>query len=146
MWAAWQLSVLAMGLMCLDHCHPGLNVARPTGPPSMFTSSSLPMPSSKGRVSSGEPKFLRTIPDMIATPQVDEERLAATLPGSCFRDQTSRASEDDKVANVLCVLYDDPVDGFPTSYPRDDLPRLSGYPDGQTLPNPTTIDFNPGEL
>src|SRR5438309_3229615 len=51
-----------------------------------------------------------------------------------------------KVAKVLCVLYDDPVDGFPTSYPRDDLPQLTGYPDGQTLPNPTAIDFNPGEL
>src|SRR5438874_8663322 len=51
-----------------------------------------------------------------------------------------------KVAKVLCVLYDDPVDGFPTSYPRDDLPQLTGYPDGQTLPNPAAIDFNPGEL
>jgi len=27
------------------------------------------------------------------------------------------------MAKVLCVLYDDPVDGYPKSYPRDDLPR-----------------------
>ncbi len=26
------------------------------------------------------------------------------------------------MAKVLCVLYDDPVDGYPDTYPRDDLP------------------------
>jgi formate dehydrogenase len=50
------------------------------------------------------------------------------------------------VAVVLCVLYDDPVDGYPKDYPRDDLPTLSGYPDGQTAPSPQAIDFQPGEL
>lgn len=50
------------------------------------------------------------------------------------------------MAKVLCVLYDDPVDGYPESYPRDDLPRLEHYPDGQTLPTPEKIDFQPGEL
>jgi formate dehydrogenase len=50
------------------------------------------------------------------------------------------------MAKVLCVLYDDPVDGFPTSYARDDLPRLDGYPGGQTLPSPSAIDFQPGSL
>jgi formate dehydrogenase len=47
---------------------------------------------------------------------------------------------------ILCVLYDDPIDGYPTSYSRDDLPRIERYPDGQTLPSPTAIDFQPGQL
>ncbi len=50
------------------------------------------------------------------------------------------------MAKVLCVLYDDPVDGYPKSYARDDLPKLDGYADGQTLPSPSAIDFTPGEL
>jgi len=28
------------------------------------------------------------------------------------------------VAKVICVLYDDPVDGYPKSYPREDLPKI----------------------
>jgi formate dehydrogenase len=47
---------------------------------------------------------------------------------------------------ILCVLYDDPVDGYPPKYARDDIPKLSRYPDGQTLPTPSGIDFTPGEL
>src|SRR6476620_5185163 len=47
---------------------------------------------------------------------------------------------------ILCVLYDDPVGGYPTSYPRDDLPMIERYPDGQTLPTPHAIDFQPGAL
>ena len=47
---------------------------------------------------------------------------------------------------ILCVLYDDPVDGYPPKYARDDIPELSSYPDGQTLPTPSDIDFTPGEL
>ena len=50
------------------------------------------------------------------------------------------------MAKILCVLYDDPVDGYPTSYPRDDLPCIERYPDGQTLPSPSAIDFQPGAL
>ena len=50
------------------------------------------------------------------------------------------------MAKILCVLYDDPVDGYPTSYPRDDLPRIERYPDGQTLPTPSAIDGEPGAL
>jgi formate dehydrogenase len=50
------------------------------------------------------------------------------------------------MAKVLCVLYDDPVDGYPESYARDGLPALERYPDGQTLPTPAGIDFTPGEL
>ena len=50
------------------------------------------------------------------------------------------------MAKILCVLYGDPVDGYPTSYPRDDLPKIERYPDGQTLPTPRAIDFQPGQL
>ena len=50
------------------------------------------------------------------------------------------------MAKVVCVLYDDPVDGYPTSYARDGLPKLQRYPGGQTLPTPKAIDFQPGVL
>lgn len=50
------------------------------------------------------------------------------------------------MATILCVLYDDPVTGYPTSYPRDNIPQLTHYPDGQTLPTPKSIDFIPGQL
>src|SRR5262249_51625962 len=50
------------------------------------------------------------------------------------------------MAKVLCVLYDDPVDGYPRTYPRDSLPQLMSYPDGQTMPTPTAVDFAPGDL
>ncbi len=50
------------------------------------------------------------------------------------------------MAKVVCVLYDDPIDGYPTSYARDALPKIEKYPDGQTLPTPKAIDFTPGTL
>ena len=50
------------------------------------------------------------------------------------------------MAKVLCVLYDDPVGGYPTSYARDAIPKIERYPGGQTVPNPKQIDFKPGEL
>ncbi|MFC3999086.1 NAD-dependent formate dehydrogenase [Nocardiopsis sediminis] len=50
------------------------------------------------------------------------------------------------MAKVLCVLYDDPADGYPSSYARDDLPHIAHYPGGQTLPTPSGTDFTPGHL
>jgi formate dehydrogenase len=50
------------------------------------------------------------------------------------------------MAHVLCVLYDDPLDGYPTDYPRDDIPTIESYPGGQTTPTPKAIDFTPGQL
>jgi formate dehydrogenase len=50
------------------------------------------------------------------------------------------------MANVLCVLYDDPVSGYPSAYARDGIPTIDRYPDGQTTPTPERIDFTPGEL
>jgi formate dehydrogenase len=50
------------------------------------------------------------------------------------------------MAKVLCVLYDDPVDGYPRSYARETVPKIERYHDGQTTPSPQRIDFTPGEL
>ena len=50
------------------------------------------------------------------------------------------------MAKILCVLYDDPVDGYPKTYARDDIPKITKYPDGQTAPTPSAIDFKPGQL
>lgn len=50
------------------------------------------------------------------------------------------------MAKVLCVLYDDPVDGYPPAYARAGIPRVERYPSGQTVPSPEAIDFTPGEL
>ena len=47
---------------------------------------------------------------------------------------------------VLCVLYDDPKNGMPKSYPLKNLPKVEKYPDGMTLPSPKGRDFAPGEL
>ena len=50
------------------------------------------------------------------------------------------------MAKIVCVLYDDPVDGYPKSYARSGLPLLESYPGGQTLPTPKAVDFTPGDL
>jgi formate dehydrogenase len=50
------------------------------------------------------------------------------------------------MAKVLCVLYDDPVDGYPPKYARDSIPKIDHYPDGMTTPTPSKLDFTPGEL
>src|ERR1700723_3294301 len=50
------------------------------------------------------------------------------------------------MAKVICVLYDDPVDGMPRKYARDTIPHIARYPGGQTAPTPKQIDCKPGEL
>jgi len=50
------------------------------------------------------------------------------------------------MAKILCVLYDDPVSGYPPEYAREEIPKIEGYHDGQTTPTPEAIDFAPGEL
>jgi len=50
------------------------------------------------------------------------------------------------MAKVVCVLYDDPVDGYPLAYARDSIPKVDRYPDGQTTPSPHAVDFEPGQL
>ena len=50
------------------------------------------------------------------------------------------------MAKILCVLYDDPVDGYPPEYARDEIPEIEGYPGGQSTPTPQAVDFEAGEL
>jgi formate dehydrogenase len=50
------------------------------------------------------------------------------------------------MAKIVCVLYDDPVDGYPKSYALDSIPKIRSYPDGQTAPTPKSIDFVPGQM
>jgi formate dehydrogenase len=50
------------------------------------------------------------------------------------------------MATILCVLYDDPFDGYPPSYARDSIPEITHYFDGQSTPRPQAIDFTPGDL
>jgi formate dehydrogenase len=50
------------------------------------------------------------------------------------------------MAKVICVLYDDPADGYPKNYARAGVPEITHYPGGQTTPTPEHIDFTPGEL
>ena len=45
------------------------------------------------------------------------------------------------MAKVIAVLYPDPVDGYPKKYARDSIPKIDKYPDGQTAPTPSAIDF-----
>lgn len=54
---------------------------------------------------------------------------------------------------VVCVLYDDPKQGYPPKYARDNLPSIGekyaatvDFPDGQTLPTPSGTDYEPGDL
>ncbi len=51
------------------------------------------------------------------------------------------------MAKVLCVLYPDPQAGYPPVYPRDDIPTITRYANGQTAPTPKgPLGFKPGEL
>src|SRR3546814_18233152 len=68
----------------------------------------------------------------------------STRTSTLFPYTTLIRSRD--MAKVVCVLYDDPINGYPTSYARDGLPEIHTYPDGQTLPTPKAIDFTPGHL
>lgn len=50
------------------------------------------------------------------------------------------------MAKVLAVLYPDPTTGYPPVYARDSIPTITQYPNGQTAPSPSAVDFTPGEL
>jgi len=51
------------------------------------------------------------------------------------------------MAKILCVLYPDPLSGFPPRYARSEIPEIKIYPDGQTVPSPRgPLGFKPGEL
>jgi formate dehydrogenase len=50
------------------------------------------------------------------------------------------------MAKILCVLYADPITGYPPTYARNDIPEITSYASGQTTPTPKQIDFIPGQL
>jgi len=50
------------------------------------------------------------------------------------------------MAKILCVLYEDPITGYPRTYARADIPHIDSYPGGQTTPTPRSIDFRPGQM
>jgi formate dehydrogenase len=50
------------------------------------------------------------------------------------------------MSKILCVLYDDPVKGYPPDYARERVPVIDSYPSGMTTPTPDSLDFQPGEL
>lgn len=88
-------------------------------------------------------------------PMLNRRKLSSFWAAHGFMTALSRTpmvtipSEQSRVGNmgkVVCVLYDDPVGGYPQPYARDDLPKLDRYPDGQKLPTPQGIDFRPGAL
>lgn len=70
-------------------------------------------------------------------------RSASALRQSSRRFIQSTARQN---AKVVCVLYPDPAKGYPPKYSRDSIPTIAGYADGQTAPNPSAVDFAPGEL
>ena len=47
------------------------------------------------------------------------------------------------MATVLCVLYDDPVDGYPPAYAREEIPTIERYHDGQSTPTPRRSASSP---
>jgi formate dehydrogenase len=58
----------------------------------------------------------------------------------------SPPDEELRMSKIVCVLYDDPVTGYPKTYARDDIPKIDRYPGGQAAPTPQAIDFKPGQL
>jgi formate dehydrogenase len=50
------------------------------------------------------------------------------------------------MAKVLCVLYPDPVTGYPPEYARHSIPTITRYPNGQAAPAPKHLGFKPGTL
>src|ERR1700723_2579741 len=50
------------------------------------------------------------------------------------------------MAKIVCVLFDDPIGGYPPAYARGDLPKVDPNPGAQAVPTPKAIDFKPGTL
>lgn len=50
------------------------------------------------------------------------------------------------MAKIRCVLFEDPIGGYPPAYTRDDIPVIDDYPGGHTAPTLEAIDFKPGTL
>lgn len=52
--------------------------------------------------------------------------------------------KEESMAKILCLLYDDPVDGSSKSFTR--VPTLERYAAGQRFPKPRAIAFKAGQL
>jgi len=70
--------------------------------------------------------------------------LSTTLRSTAFRSTLN--TQQQRGAKIVCALYPDPVAGYPPKYARDSIPTITKYPDGQTTPTPSAIDFKPGQL
>ena len=86
---------------------------------------------------------------------VDYDRVGVLIGSgiggiATFEDQTrvmiERGPKRVGEPSLQALAHDDPVDEYPPQYARDNIPKLSRYPDGQTLPTPRAIDFTPGDL
>ena len=51
-----------------------------------------------------------------------------------------------KMAKVLCVSYDDPVDCPPQTYAQHEMPKAERSPDDQELPIREKIEVKPRQL
>jgi formate dehydrogenase len=77
----------------------------------------------------------------------EAKTAASTSADTRVPNYENRTIQQEKImAKVLCVLYDDPITGYPQSYARADIPAITSYAGGQTAPTPKAIDFTPGEL
>ena len=47
-----------------------------------------------------------------------------------------------QMSKILCVLYPDPVSGYPRSYARDTLPVIESYPDDTPYPSELWLDMD----
>jgi formate dehydrogenase len=72
--------------------------------------------------------------------------MLRTFAGLAMSALRRRSHHGKGTVCTLRVLYDDPVDGYPKSYPRPGIPTLEQYPNGQSMPTPEGVDFTPGEL
>src|ERR687887_681814 len=81
MCSTWQLSVPLNGFTCSDQRQPGSNVPRPIMCPFRSTSSTLPLPPSNSRTSSGESKPLPLI-SAIAPPSQSDSPTASEFDRS----------------------------------------------------------------
>src|SRR5258708_10515937 len=79
-----------------------------------------------------------------APPRQGHDHPTQRAPGQALLPGAS--GTECAMAKILCVLYDDPVTGYPPTYARDAVPTIDRYPGGQTVPSPAGIDFSPAEL
>jgi formate dehydrogenase len=78
--------------------------------------------------------------------RVAENRAGLQNVGALAVECRFNPNKEHEMAKIVCVLFDDPIDGYPPAYARDDIPAIDRYPGGQTAPTPKAIGFKPGTL